>query len=101
MEPFPIDPHTIVGADWPDIEALVRFLWMIAIFNVVLAFCMLLAHAVVPSFIATRQIPRGLRSIRPFLTIGALVAFAGTTFALLSWVGTLAVIYDIYPKRLI
>lgn len=101
MEPFPIDPHTIAGADWPDIEALVRFLWMIAIFNVVLAFCMLLAHAVVPSLINTVQIPRGLRSIRPFLTIGALVAFAGTTFALLSWVGTLDVIYDIYPKRLI
>ena len=100
MEPFP-DPRTITGADWPDIEALVRFLWMIAVCNVVLAFCMLLAHAVVPSFIATRQIPRGLRSIRPFLTIGALVAFAGTAFALLSWVGTLGVTYDIYPKRLI
>ena len=100
MEPFP-DPRTITGADWPGIEALVRFLWMVAILNVVLAFSMLLAHAVVPSFIATRQIPRVLRSIRPFLTVGALVAFAGTTFALLSWAGTLGVIYDIYPKRLI
>ena len=101
MEPFPIDPRTIAGADWPDIEALVRFLWMIAFFNVSLAFCMLVAHAVVPSFLATRQMPRGLRSIRPVLTIGALVAFAGTTFALLSWVGTLDVLYNIYPKRLI
>lgn len=100
MDPY-FDPRTITGADWPGIEALVRYLWMIAIFNVVLAFCMLLAHAVVPSLVASVQIPRGLRSIRPFLTIGALVAFAGTTFALLSWVGVLSVIYSIYDKRLI
>ena len=100
MDPFS-DPRTITGADWPGIESLVRFLWIVAIFNVVLAFSMLLAHAVVPSLIATVQIPRGLRSIRPFLTIGALVAFAGTTFALLSWAGGLGVIYSIYEKRLI
>lgn len=101
MEPFPVDPRTIAGTDWPGIEALVQFLWIVAILNVVLAFCMLLAHAVVPSLIATVHIPRGLRSIRPFLTIGALVAFAGTTFALVSWLGQLGVIYYIYDKRLI
>jgi len=101
VEPFPVDPRTISGADWPGIEALVLFLWIVVVFNVTLAFFMLLAHAVVPSLIATAHIPRGLRNIRPVLTIGALVAFAGTAYALLNWLGVLGVLYDIYPKRLI
>lgn len=100
VEPY-FDPRTITGNDWPAIEALVQYLWMIAILNVILAFCMLLAHAVIPSLIASVQIPRGLRNMRPFLTIAALVALTGTTFVLLSWVGTLGVMYSIYDKRLI
>ena len=100
MEPN-IDPRTIGIDSWPGLADLVFFLWLVVIFNVALAFCMLLAHAVVPSFIATGQIPRSLRSIRPFLTVTALVAFLGTAFALVSWLGAMGVLYDIYPKRLI
>ncbi len=97
----PIDPHTITSNDWPGFANLVFYLWLVVIFNVILAFCMLLAHAVVPSFVATGEIPRSLRSIRPFLTVAALVAFAGTAYTLLSWEGTLPILYQIYPKRLI
>ena len=100
MEPY-IDPHTITTHDWSGLGDLVFLLWLVVIFNVTVAFCMLLAHAVVPSLIATGDIPRGLRSIRPFLTLGALVAFAGTAYALLTWLGIMPTLYDIYPKRLI
>ena len=101
MDPTHIDPRTITGGDWPGFANLVYFLWAAVICNVLLAFCMLMAHAVVPSLIHTAEIPRGLRVIRPFLTIGALIAFAGTAFVLLAWIGGLPVVYEIYPKRLI
>jgi hypothetical protein len=100
VEPY-IDPRTITSDYWPSFANLVFYLWLVVIFNVILAFCMLLAHAVVPSFVATGDIPRSLRSIRPFLTIAALVAFVGTAYALSSWVGTMPSLYEIYPKRLI
>ena len=101
MEPFPIDPRTISGDQWSGFANLVWFLWLVVILNVTAGACMLLAHAVVPSFLHTVELPRSARGLRPIFTIIALVAFTGTIIILLMWLNTLGVSYDVYPKRLI
>lgn len=101
MEPFPIDPRSITSTEWLHTAQLVQFLWAIVVINVGIAFLMLLAHAVFPSMVATVEIPRSIRNIRPVFTLLAVIAFAGTLYALLSWLGLMGTIYDIYPKRLI
>ena len=53
MELFHGDPRTISANDWPALANLVYYLWAAVICNVTLAFCMLMAHAVVPSLIHT------------------------------------------------
>lgn len=101
MEPLYVDPRFITSSDWFGIARLVQFLWLVVIFNVGLAFFMLLSQAVVPSLIATGEIPRRLTRVRPVLTLVGIIAFAGTLVILLNWLGTLSVLYNIYPRRLI
>lgn len=96
------DPlRTITSADWQDLAFLVQLLWFLVILNVGVGFLMLLAHAVIPSMVATGHISRRLRSTRPILTLVALVLFAGTLFVLYNWVTYMATPYTIYPHRLI
>ncbi len=101
MEPFSVDPRFITSSDWFNVARLVQYLWIVVIINICVAFFMLLAHAVIPSLIATAEIPRGVRAMRPVFTIIAMAAFAGTVFVLLNWLGTLGVLYSIYPHRLV
>lgn len=96
-----IDPRTITGADWPGLQVLVVFLWLVVIFNVSFAFAMLFGHAILPSLIATGHIPQRLRNLRPVLTLLALVALVASLFVVSNWVLGLLVVYNIYPKRLL
>lgn len=101
MEPFPIDPKTISPDQWSGFANLVFFLWVVVILNVTAGACMLMAHAVIPSFRHTVELPRSANILRPVFTVVALLAFTGTLIVLLLWLGTLGVSYDVYPKRLI
>ena len=97
----PIDPRVITGADWPGFQALVILLWLFVIFNVGFAGAMLLGHAVVPSLITTGHIPQRLGNFRPLLTILGFLSLLVALYVLFSWVSGMAVVYDVYPKRLI
>ena len=101
MEPFPIDPKTIDASQWSGFANLISFLWLIVVLNVTAGACMLMAHAVIPSFRHTVELPRSANSLRPVFTIVALLAFSGTLIVLVMWLGALGVSYDVYPKRLI
>ena len=97
----PLDPRTITGGDWSVLPALVTFLWLVAFFNVAFAFAMLVAHAVVPSLIATAHIPSRLHRVRPILYILGFGALLLSILAIASWVANLPIIYDVYPKQFI
>lgn len=96
----PIDPKTITGLDWPGFQALVTFLWLLVIFNVGFAGAMLFGQGVIPSLITTGHLPRGLGNYRPLLILLGFLSLAVAVFVLLSWFGSLPVVYEIYPTRL-
>lgn len=96
-----IDPRTITGADWPGIELLVYLLWGLVVINVSFAFSMLVAHAVIPSMVATGHIPSRVLSFRPLLTVLAFLFLVAALFIVSSWVFNLKAVYGVYPKALI
>ena len=97
----PIDPRAITGQDWVVLPSLVSFLWLLLIFNVGFAGSMLLAHIAIPSLIETTHLPAEMSKARPVLTVIGLLSLSASVFMVLSWLGVLPIIYDVYPKLLI
>ena len=97
----PIEPRAITGIDWSVLPWLVYALWGVVIFNVLFAGAMLLGHAVLPSLMATGHIQLRFQRVRPILYILGLGALLVSIIIVVSFVATLPIVYDLYPKRLI
>ncbi|MBI4233180.1 MAG: hypothetical protein HY686_01925 [Chloroflexi bacterium] len=82
-----MDPQAITNADWSRIGPLLKFLWLYLLFIIGFASSILLAHIVLPSLIATGDLPEIVRQraekLRPLLYLTALIALLGA----LAWMG--------------
>ena len=67
-----MNPEVITTEHWADISTMLRFLWLYWLFIIGFATNMLLAHALIPSLISSRQLPSSVARIRPLLYMGAL-----------------------------
>ena len=56
-----MDPNAPNHVDWRATSHLLRWLWLIMIFAAGFATHLVLAHAIIPSLLATGHIPDGLR----------------------------------------
>ena len=93
-----MDPEFITTEDWSGISTMLRFLWAYWFFIIGFALTLLVAHAIVPSLVSTRQLPLSVARLNPLLYLGA---FGILTMALLFLVLTVTngdVIADIWDR---
>ena len=77
------DPTPIGSFEWSEIGRLLHFLWYYFALIIVFGFSFLIAHALIPSLLSTRQINPTLNLVRFSLyvtalglSIGSILAFA-------------------------
>ncbi len=81
-----MDPELVTTKDWADISTPLRFLWAYWVFIIGFAFTLLLAHAIVPSLVSTRQLPAGIARLRPMLYLGGIgILTIAVIFLVLTW----------------
>jgi len=93
------DPAFITTADWKSLSDLLASLWMILGSALGIGGSMLLAHGMIPSLVATRDIPAELgRKVRVPM-YGSAVVFLGLLLvSVLTFVGRLDVLTGIYYR---
>ena len=93
-----MDPEFITTDDWQGISVMLRFLW--AYWFIIIGFgsTLLLAHAIIPSLVSTRQLPLVFERFRPLLYMGAL-GILGLALALLVLASVNAYVIGDFWKR--
>ena len=71
------DPGAISASDWLQIGKWLTRLWVYFFFIVAFAFTFLTAHAVIPSLVASGQLPQQAVKLRPLMYGGCLLLLAG------------------------
>ena len=77
---------------------MLRFLWAYWFFIIGFALTLLIAHAVVPSLVYTRQLPLSIARLRPMLYLGALGILSFALLFLTLTVINGGVIKDIWER---
>ncbi len=67
-----MDPEFLTTEHWSGISTMLRFLGAFWFFIIGFALTLLIAHAIVPSLVSTRQLPLSAARLRPMLYLGAL-----------------------------
>ena len=94
-----VDPAFISQADWKSVSQLLIAIWMILGSGLGLAFSMLLAHGMLPSLAASRDIPAATaQRARPPLYGAALVFLLLGLFSVTVLIGRLGTISDIFYR---
>ena len=70
------DPNALTGTDWIILHKWLTFLWIFFPLIITFAFSMMVAHAFIPSGVATGDYPPALSRLRLPLTILGLLALA-------------------------
>lgn len=94
-----VDPNFITTEQWETLGTLTTTLWLNIMFAIVIAFDYMIAHAVIPSLVASGHLPPGTNRIRPLfyaISIGTLIAFIAF---LISRVELVQVVFDIYDVK--
>jgi hypothetical protein len=98
-----VDPEFILTGTWLEIAQLLVRMWVFVLFQVVFAFSLLLAHAVIPSLIDTGHLPAATNRIRPVLYGGFFLFMfaAAATIATVFWVpdAMIQTIYEVIYNR--
>ncbi len=93
------DPSFIASSDWKGLSDLLAALWMILGSALGIGGSMLLAHGMIPSLVATRDIPADLgRKVRVPMYGTAIVFLALLLFSILTFVSRLDTLTGIYYR---
>lgn len=100
-----IDPTFITGVgdpsgacNWCTLGLLAKTLWINVLFALTISFNFIIAHAFIPSFVASGHLPREVGRIRPLFYAVAAGAFLGLILFVASRFELIKVAYDIYAK---
>ncbi|MEE9198616.1 MAG: hypothetical protein V3U26_02340 [Dehalococcoidia bacterium] len=72
-----MDPNFITRSDWADIGDFLLGLLFVPGLMIAFAFSMLIAHALIPSLVASGHIPQDYNKLRPVFYIIAFAALLG------------------------
>jgi len=74
------DPKALTGANWHDIHMWLQWLWIYVPLVFTLVLTLLVAHALIPSLVATRHLPATATRLRLPLTGFAVGVFVAAVF---------------------
>lgn len=94
-----MDPTTLGLAEWNEIGALLRNLWLVVLFVILFAANMILGHNLIPSFVESEHISRSWQKVRIPLYALAIASILLAVFFFIQVVGhadVLRVIWEDY-----
>ena len=95
------DPKALTGANWQDIHIWLQWLWIYVPLIFTFALTMLVAHAVIPSLVATGHIPAGVNRLRLPLTGFAVVVLVAAVVTMVLVINSTLDVEKIYDRYLI
>ena len=94
-----MDPAPIGALEWKEIYNLLTNLWMVVAFTVLFAANMIIGHIIIPSHIATKDIPENLfQKVRVGLYTVALLSIGLALFFFIRVVDLADVIQDFWSE---
>jgi len=93
-----MDPNFISSSNWSQISEMVGFLWRLPLFAIGFGFSLLLARAIIPSLLATRQVPERIGRLAPVLTAFSFICFGLLLWTLYSLVDSSGVLEKVYSR---
>lgn len=93
-----MDPGYITTQIWSDLSVVLRFLWLWVLFIVIFAGNMLVAHALIPSLVASEHISPRMNRLRLFFYAGAAIGLIGAIAMISVAAGWATVIADFYSR---
>ena len=94
-----MDPYAPTAAEWDMIGNNITFLTLALLSALITGPSFLIAHAIIPSAVATRSIPEKFNKLRPiFYIVGFLGLAAIFTFFCLDYFNDYEVLQRIYPS---
>ena len=93
-----MDPEFITTEHWSGISTMLRFLGAFWFFIIGFALTLLIAHAIVPSLVSTRQLPPSVARLNPLLSLGAFGILAITLLFIILTVINGDVIADFWER---
>ena len=85
------DPNALTSADWLNLHNWLTLLWIFFPLMITFAFSMMIAHAFIPSGVATGHFPPAFRLLRIPLTVIGLIALV---LALILFISALSLSWD-------
>jgi hypothetical protein len=92
-------PAVVTAEQWQQINQTLIWFWAFLGCIVVFAANMLVAYAIIPSLVSTRDLPAKVAAIRPVLFALAAIFLIAAVFAFVNVVNGLQVLYEIWPRR--
>jgi hypothetical protein len=78
------EPNTLNSFDWINIHNWLTLFWIFFPLMITFAFCMMIAHAFIPSGVTTGHFPSALGVMRIPLTVVGLIALGVAAFLIIS-----------------
>ena len=92
------DPQFITTAAWAGVGEFLTALIVFTVLVIGFAGNLLVAHALIPSLVASEHIPSRINRIRPIFYLASLALFVGAIILLTITFGLAGVIGDIYDR---
>jgi len=94
-----VDPALLSAGDWQRLAGMLNDLYVATGLGIAAAMSFLLAHAILPSLVATRDIAASFRGARPVFYFIAACAFGITSYALArAFIEGVAIVEVFYPR---
>jgi hypothetical protein len=92
-------PAVVTAEQWQQIHQTLIWFWAFLGCIVVFAANMLVAYAIIPSLVSTRDLPAKVAAIRPVLFALAAIFLIAAVFSFVNVVNGIQVLYEIWPQR--
>lgn len=92
-------PANLTVEQWQQVQQALIWFWAFLACVVVFAANFLVAYAILPSLISTRDLPTKVGAIRPILFALAAVFFLAALYSFVNIVQGIQVLYQIWPQR--
>ncbi len=91
--------HALALPIWDEIGTGLIYFWGALFMVVAMAVSFLLAHAIIPSLVGTRDLPQGFARLRPVFYVSAVVSLLLALFLYYTTWETISVYLEIYPRK--
>ena len=91
--------HALALPIWDELDTGFIYFWLALAMMVAMSVSFLLAHAIIPSLVGTRDLPQGFAKLRPVFYGATIVALILALFLYYTTWQTVSVYLDIYPRK--